>query len=147
MMNICHAVILASIAVWVLALKVGNTNEADKVVAIKTPTTILSFNPRHINFKKTFLEALSWARLENEVPLSDSFTICSDVTWKDQSSIQAFFTILGQNGSHFLSVGTIYDDNKRMITPLFALKNQLIAGSDGKLAANSSKWCSAEILL
>ena len=87
----------------------------------------------------TYTKALSWAKLENELSLSNSFTICSDVTWQDPRWGSGFFTVLGQNGSNFLTVGTIYDDNQGMTMPFFALKNEHIEGTDTKLAANSSK--------
>ena len=57
--------------------------ESKKDGASEGPAKMLSFNPRERRYQTIFSnDAFSWATLENELMLPESFTICSDVSWQ-----------------------------------------------------------------
>ena len=139
MCYIYKALILAFITKWASVRASDIPKESMGATAPKSHLRVISFHPEHTQYKATYQETSAWARLENEVLLPKSFTICSAATWQEGYWGHVFFTVLGQNGQHFLSAMVLSKQMKSQ--PYLILKDQGIAPTDVTIPMMiSSKW-------
>ena len=85
---------------------------------------VMSFHPEsYEGSKATYNETASWGKLESVLKLPESYTICSSLSWPNNDLVEprVFFTLLGQDGSHFLSVVTFDYDTESLFSPLYFL--------------------------
>ena len=123
---IYQAVILTNFITWASnseVKKLDIAKESINAIAANNQLKVISFNPEQTQYKATYQGTSSWARLVNEVWLSEFYTICSDITWHKVYNLgSVFFTLLGQNRRHFLSSGVASEKTRGV--PYFILKDQ-----------------------
>ena len=112
MMSYLYYVVLAkhmSMSLWFVNVLVV----ADAAKGFENSTNVgrdelkvMSFHPEsYEGSKATYNETASWGKLESVLKLPESYTICSSLSWPNNDLVEprVFFTLLGQDGSHFLS--------------------------------------------
>ena len=140
MMPCLYYVVLAQLmSVWFVDVFVMADGSMSSKNVGQDELKVISFHPEgNEGWEDSYTQTASWGKLESVLKLPKSYTICSSMSWPNNDLVEifvhVFFTLLGQDGNHFLSAVTYDYDTKRLFSPLYFLTDHSFFRRSGNIS-------------